>query len=109
MGPLFCPAQNARGSFCRVRTSKGTVLENAGPVGRHCGDLPAVSGELLTLLRWQQNVRTPVLTQSAFSRILDRFAFATHKFSVVLQKFQGKRKFVMAPVLIAKCNLSWVA
>jgi hypothetical protein len=40
---------------------------------------------------------------------LDHFAFATHKFSVVLQKFQGKRKLVMAPVLIAKCNLSWVA
>jgi len=53
---------------------------NAGPVrrrngiwGRHCGHLPAVSGELLTLLRWQQNVRTLVLTHSSFSRILDHF------------------------------------
>jgi hypothetical protein len=44
---------------------------NEGPVGRHCGDLPAVSGELLTPLWWQQNVRTPVLTHSSFSRILD--------------------------------------
>lgn len=89
---------------------------NAGPVrrrngiwGRHCGHLPAVSGELLTLLRWQQNVRTLVLTHSSFSRILDHFAFDNHKFSVVLEKIQGQRKFVMAPVLIAKCNLSWVA
>jgi hypothetical protein len=71
--------------------------------------LPAVSGELLTPLWWRQNVRTLVLTHSAFSRILDHFAFATHKFSVVLEKFQGKRMFVMAPILIAKCNLSWVA